>query len=265
MSTPLFEQHLDGIVKNPTHFRYCDRLEKFYFHGIPLGVVMFYDFFRQFGHYYLGHGLCFQTAGLAMLIYRDNPTATLVQGMVYAKEKNLRTSHSWIEFYEFGSRWILDITWNLPMPVPLCVGEDRLGDEEIQRYWTCSYEEFWSSKISTKLYDVISHPETSYILHLLDIYRPAFQPGTQGDVIRSWGFKAGGDDYDGIDNLDYSSAEFRDDIFNRDTATFIAPGDPPVTQGIINAFMRKPGKSLPKKVWRREMAKLSAYAEDSKQ
>lgn len=255
-------QHMDAIFHNPVLDRYRNRLTdvNLYFHGMPLYAVILKDFFRQFGHGHLKHGLCFQTAGLAMLIYKDNPSATLVQGMAKAPNKSFQTSHSWIEFYELGCRWILDITWNFPVPVPISIGEEQLGGHEMRRTWTCTHDDFWNSKISMQLYDAINHSETSYILNLLNLYVPAFSASS--DDIEAWGFKCGGDKYGGSNTFDYSKAELRDGISTRNDATFLDLGGAPITQGIINAYMKKPNREhLPKKVWRRERKVLLQYLE----
>ena len=187
-----------------------------------------------------------------MLIYKDNPSATLIQGLVKAPEDNHYTLHSWIEFYEFGSRWILDITWNFPVPVPISVGEEQLGNRNIRRIWTCTHEDFWSSRISMQFYNAISHSESSYILNLLNVYAPAFNP-SQKNTVKVWGFKYGGDDYGGSDTFNYFNAQLRVKSSTREAAIYLDPGGVPVTQGIINAHIKKPNREqLPRKVWLRE-------------
>ena len=256
------DEHIDAIFQNPVFDRYLERLADLYFHGIPLYYAILSDFFRQFGHSHLKHGLCFQTAALAMLIYKDNSSATLVQGMASPPSKDYRTSHSWIEFYEMGCRWILDITWNFPVPVPISVGEEQLGDSEIYRAWTCTHDDFWSSKISTQLYGAIGHSETSYILNLLNIFVPAFSSDEEKDI-DAWGFKCGGNKSIGFDTFNYFEAELQDGISGREAATFFDPGGEPITQGIINAYMKKPNRGqLPQKVLHREEKVFLRYLEE---
>ncbi len=254
MWSELVKEHADAIVDNPTFWRYIERLEGLYFHGIPMWYVMFQDFFRLFGHYYLHHGLCYQATGLAMLIYRDNPSARIIQGIVKNPEKNIVASHSWLEFYEFGGRWILDMTWVMPIPTPISMGEYQLGNQEIKRCWTCAHKDFWSSPASFGLFEGISNPESSYILPALDIFCPSIKP-TSDNTDAKWGFMYGGNHENG-DDFDYFSSAFISNAFLKKDSAFVDVGGALVTQSIINAFVTRPErKSLPRKIYRREMRK----------
>ena len=141
-------------------------LDNCYFCGFKVTDWIRCKGFDRFAQW-TGMGICHELSALMMVILRGNKTATLYQGYDYDSEGKL-IKHAWVEFRVPLFGWyICDLMW--------LNGFARR--REYRRWfprrmieWRCTYDEFWSIKLSHCLYEQIQKPATSYVVDELTMY-----------------------------------------------------------------------------------------------
>lgn len=127
--------------------------------------------------------MCRWWAPLAMLLLKDNPTATLYQGTLYDNDGTLKF-HAWVEFNIWqGERYVLDFSWLDAgfWPKKRFLKWLNKNKVKLTEGWKLDHTTFWTLRWPNYLWELMQNQKTSHILDGLDVLCPE-----NGD---EWGFK----------------------------------------------------------------------------
>lgn len=150
----------------------CDRM---YLYGHRMSVLAETDFFLRLAKDYRGLGLCFMTSALAMMMLKDNQTATLVVVQVGEAEtvystvlgKKIRSTHRFVKF-QYDSDWYV-LDFNCLGGKPIALSDFYSVKRHLFTVKEYSYDEFWSLVFPESYMHRLLDPKTSYIF--LDLLR----------------------------------------------------------------------------------------------
>ena len=78
-----------------------------YFHGLPLNYCWASKFFFRISNY-IGGGLCYESAALAMLATRDQKKTRFVIAELSNLVDEYRLTHAYVEIKLYGIWWVID-------------------------------------------------------------------------------------------------------------------------------------------------------------
>lgn len=152
-----------------------DAADELYLCGHKLTKYLEYQsaFFLRLQNY-LETGLCFELAGLAMMMLKNVCSAKIQQGYIYSPEgKKLR--HAWVEFIKRGAHLVADFAYEMPAIVPAHIHMRNFPKREVE--WTCTHRDFWQLPLSNSIYEAMQRKETSYVFEDLEAYGVEVKPG----------------------------------------------------------------------------------------
>ena len=164
------------IAKTQFYRRYIIKLwqemDQCYFHGLKFRRYVETFAFWRFQDW-LGSGRCYAFSSLAMIVLKNNKTATLCRGNLYDKNGNFRTRHSWIEFkIPMNGWWVADLSW---INECFCSKKEYLkvvnaDGEKLELKWSCAYDEFWAMPIVEAFREAMNTQENSHIYRKLAVF-----------------------------------------------------------------------------------------------
>lgn len=145
-----------------------------YLCGEPIKKVLENQFFVCLSCY-IGCGLCYAQAAIAMFLLRDNPSARIVQGWARGLRNDEVVRHSWVECQYHNAWYVIDFAWlqvkHLPVPKEWYY---NMRMTEAKPTWICQNRKFWRDSYNQLNFERLSRPETSWILpQLIMDYLPA--------------------------------------------------------------------------------------------
>ena len=144
----------------------CDRM---YLYGHQISLLAETNFFLRLAKDYRGLGLCFMTSALAMMMLKDNRTATLVVVQVgEAKtihsailKKEIHSTHRFVKF-QYNSDWFV-LDFNCLGGKPITLASFYRNNQHLATIREYSYDEFWSLVFPENYMHRLLDPKTSYI------------------------------------------------------------------------------------------------------
>ncbi len=144
----------------------CDRM---YLYGHRMSVLAETNFFLRLAKDYRGLGLCFMTSALAMMILKDNQTATLVVVQVGEAEtiystalsRKISSTHRFVKF-QYDSDWYI-LDFNCLGGKPIALSDFYSVNRHLFTVKEYSYDEFWSLVFPESYMHRLLDPKTSYI------------------------------------------------------------------------------------------------------
>ena len=200
-----------------------------YLNGYSLYHVFDEEFFSRLSHY-VGHGFCYEIAGLNMLALRDNRTAHFIVARAHDRESGKNYWHAWVEFKAYGLWWTIDPAWDAKF-----ISLRRLHRIRIPAEYRriIPWSEFWSLQIVHDFDEALRTRETSHLLHELYGFR---KPNGTDDDTRLFA------EHIGIDE------PIRNDgRRNSLTLMDIYGVECPISTRIIHEYMLKPTRLMPKR------------------
>lgn len=190
------------------------------------------DVFGRMGHH-IGHGLCYESSALMMMLIADSCKTRLVFGESYSGFSHEMVDHCWVELKYLGIWWVIDSSWcSLLMPIPRILYNLSIAPIR-ERIVSC--EEFWGSKITKVFYEALKTPDKSYLFHELVFFRRTIGMDGRDDCMIQ---EILGDDFlDDFEGFGERSIMVKPDIFSSNR---------PITQRIINEYMAKESRERPK-------------------
>lgn len=197
------------------------QLDQIYFCEYRLKAVFLMNFFYRYGQF-VGFGFCWEASVLAMLAFRNIPSARIVRGLAGPHS----TPHSWLEFRYLGIWWVIDPCWYAPFIISR---RAFYADNQPDVKTIITYREFWSCSVFHIIYDKLRHAETSHLF--FEIY--ALGVPTQQSRY--------GLDYDVINRFD--------DMENHGELELCFPPESGIlfSQRIFDQYMHKATRTLPKR------------------
>lgn len=209
-----------------------DSLAEFYLNGYQVWDYYDTQFFSRLGHY-IGHGLCYESSALLMMLFRDKFNIRIIFGSCFSDQSYEMVDHCWVEVKHLGIWWAIDPIWySKPLPIPralFCFSNAPVYERIIED------KEFFSPEITRIMYQFLKKPETSYLLHNLVFFRRAIWKNDRDKYMVHELF---GEDY--LDDLDGFGE--RDNIVVPDAFS----SKKLVTQRIINEFLTNEHRKQPK-------------------
>ena len=144
----------------------CDRM---YLYGHRMSVLAETNFFFRLAKDYRGLGLCFMTSALAMMMLKDNQTATLVVVQVGEAEtiystalsREIRSTHRFVKF-QYDSDWYV-LDFNCLGGKPIALSDFYYANRHLFTLKEYSHDEFWSLVFPENYMHRLLDPKTSYI------------------------------------------------------------------------------------------------------
>lgn len=152
----------------------CDKM---YLYGHQISLLAKTNFFLRLAKDYRGLGLCFMTSALAMMMLKDNRTATLVVVQVgeaktiYSPvlKKEIPSTHRFVKF-QYNSDWFV-LDFNCIGGEPITLTSFYRDNQHLVTIREYSYDEFWSLGFPENYMHKLLNPKTSYIfLNLLKAF-----------------------------------------------------------------------------------------------
>ncbi len=169
------------------------RSEQLYFNGI--NVIKYIDTaaLSRFQKWFQ-RGFCLETSVLAMILLKNNPTATLCRGKMSSMDEDDEDNlHAWVEFKYFGLDCIFDLSWYADGITLISHKREEPAENQFYYYrandddaeiemvgadlllykkWSISHDEFWTYLAANQIYEVMKKPETSYVFNELHQFIP---------------------------------------------------------------------------------------------
>lgn len=153
--------------------------DKLYFHGIKLSKYLEADAFLRLERY-AGATFCYELSALAMILLKDDPTATLCRGYYYEKDDQILCRHSWVEIETTPGKYgIIDLAWTSPEVIEKDTYLKDYAHGRLEQKWECPHRAFWQFGMVEPIYEAMQKPETSCILKELTAFgspRDSFRP-----------------------------------------------------------------------------------------
>lgn len=145
---------------------------RLYFHGFKVSRYLETEAFQRLQNW-LGYGMCYELAPVAMILLKGNKTARLCHGSYYDENDNFETHHAWVEFkIPLNGWWVADFAW---ISIGFCrkkkyLEKIRTSKGTLIEEFSCSHNRFFQYEIVRELEKAMLKSETSNVLLELGIF-----------------------------------------------------------------------------------------------